>query len=269
MFINELYKNLELTTSISYSLIGRDGQRIRKEEEILVEHLIDVYVNEQLTMKLICMPEFLAELVLGRLLTEGIIASTEDVESIFICEFGSRARVMLKKKERSEQQDYIETTASCCTNNHILNNYFVEHKDVAPLHPIHWEEEWIFHLADAFAQGTPIHNKTRSAHSAFLAIGNDILFQCEDIGRHNALDKAIGYALRNKIDLNQCILYTSGRIPTDMVMKVIRAGVPILVGKATVTDAALELAQQFQLTLIGQARKDSMKVYKDYTLYQP
>ena len=59
------------------------------------------------------------------------------------------------------------------------------------------------------------------------------LFSCEDIGRHNALDKVIGYALRHQIDLTECMVYSSGRIPTDMAMKAIYAGIPVLSSKAS------------------------------------
>ena len=86
-------------------------------------------------------------------------------------------------------------------------------------------------------------------------------FSCEDIGRHNALDKVIGYALRHNIDLHQCMIYSSGRIPTDMTMKAIQAGIPVLSSKASPTSEAIELAREYHLTLICAARRDRMKVF--------
>ena len=126
---------------------------------------------------------------------------------------------------------------------------------------IFWKPEWIFHMADAFADGSPLHGITFATHSCILAQKDHILFSCEDIGRHNALDKVIGYALRHNIDLHQCMVYSSGRIPTDMTLKVIHAGIPILSSKASPTSEAIDLAKKYHLTLICAARRDRMKVF--------
>ena len=161
----------------------------------------------------------------------------------------------------STSDSYVEITPTCCTGNHILNDYFISAREPEILTPIHWEPEWIFHMADAFADGSPLHSITFATHSCLLAREDQILFSCEDIGRHNALDKVIGYALRHNIDLHQCMVYSSGRIPTDMAMKVIQAGIPILASKASPTFEAIELAKEYHLTLICAARRDRMKVF--------
>lgn len=261
MYINEQYRDLALLDALPYQYIGRDGVCREEEEPVLSEHLMDVYVNDRLTMKLICIPEFLTELVLGRLLTEGMIRSAEDVEQIYICEYGSRARVLIKEAADKVSRDFVEVTPSCCTGNHILNNYFLNREKPAPVTSVPWKTAQIFSLADRFAQGMPLHGKTWATHSCFLAQGDTLLFQCEDIGRHNALDKAIGYALRNRIDLTKCIVYSSGRIPTDMAMKAIRAGIPILSSKASPSSQAIALAKEYGLTLICAARRDRMKLF--------
>jgi FdhD protein len=239
----------------------RDGHRETREEPVLEEHLLDVYINERLTMKLVCTPQHLTELVLGRLLTEGVITGLEDVELLYICTYGSRAKVTLRDNLRRENPDYVELTPSCCTGNRILSDSFVKNRDLRPVTPIPWEPDWVFQLADRFAQGMPLHRETCATHSCFLARAGEILFQCEDIGRHNALDKVIGYALRNGIDLRECMVYSSGRIPTDMVEKTIRGGIPILCSKAAPTREAIDLAAAYGLTLIGAARSDRMKQY--------
>ena len=265
MKINEQYHNLNLLENVTYEFLGRDGEAHEETEPILVEHMMNVYVNERLTMKLVCIPEHLAELVLGRLFTEGIISSADDIEQIYICEFGKRARVILNKNKsgqpHEENEDYVAPTPTCCTGNRILNDYFTTDEPLAPVTPISWKKQWVFDLADCFANGTPLHSQTWATHSCFLSCDGELLFQCEDIGRHNALDKAIGYALRHNIDLKKCIVYSSGRIPTDMAIKAIRAGIPVLASKASPSAEAVAMAKEYQLTLICAARRDRMKLF--------
>ena len=285
MYINEQYHDLPLLSQETYTYIGREGERHTDSEPVLEEHVIDVYINDRLTMKLICIPQFLTELVLGRLLTEGIIETVKDVEQIYICKHGLRARVMLRgNKGENEtlqatvadshpqagrvalddgapQESFTETTPSCCTGNHILNDYFLTQKEVEPVAPIPWKASQIFDLADRFHAGMPLHGQTWATHSCFLAKDGQLLFQCEDIGRHNALDKTIGYALRHGIPLSRCMVYSSGRIPTDMAMKAIRAGIPILASKASPTAEAIALAKEYGLTLVCAARRDRMKLF--------
>lgn len=265
MYINELYDKLPLLSAETYTYIGRDGDCHTESEPVLTEHILDVYLNDRLTMKLVCIPQYLTELVLGRLLTEGILEDASDVEQIYICEHGRRARVVLLEKEgkndSASTEPFTELTPSCCTGNHILNDYFLTGKPVKPVTPIFWKAEQVFDLADRFHAGMPLHGQTWATHSCFLAKDGQLLFQCEDIGRHNALDKAIGYALRHGIPLSRCMVYSSGRIPTDMAMKAIRAGIPILASKASPTAEAIALAKEYGLTLVCAARRDRMKLF--------
>ena len=78
----------------------------------------------------------------------------------------------------------------------------------------------------------------------------EIVFACEDLGRHNALDKAVGCAVLAGLPLAECVLYTSGRVPLDMVRKAIRAGVPVLVSKSMPTVQSAELAAEYGLQLV-------------------
>lgn len=261
MNINEQYHDLELLDTAPYQYIGRDGVYQERSEPLIKEHLMDVYINDKLTMKLICIPQLLTELVLGRLLTEGLVQSTEEIEHIYICKYGKRAKVYLREAGAACSKEFVEITPTCCTGNHILNDYFLVHTDVRPVAPIPWEASQIFSLVDHFCEGLPLYDQTTAVHSCLLAQGDKLLFQCEDIGRHNALDKAIGYALRHGTDLTKCIVYSSGRIATDMVMRTIRAGIPILASKASPSQESIVLAKEYGLTLVCAARRDRMKLF--------
>ena len=101
-----------------------------------------------------------------------------------------------------------------------------------------------------FWQGLPLYRATHAVHSCLLLRAGKILYRCEDLGRHNALDKAVGSVLLAGVSLSECVLYTSGRVPMDMVRKAIRAGVPALVSKTMPTVQSLELAAEYGLQFV-------------------
>ena len=252
--MTDLYHTSEVT------LINADGSKDDAEVVLLCEHDLSINVNERFVMKLVCTGEYLEELVMGRLLTGGFIKSAEDVERILFCREKTEASVFLSNDVEFDAVPIEEK--SCCTGNKILSSVKGRREmEKLPGHDL--QNEWIFALAEQFEKGTKLHDMTSCTHSCMLGRRGEILFTCEDIGRHNAVDKAVGYALKTGVELSECILYTSGRVPVDMAEKSIAAGVPVLVSKSVPTAEAVELANRYGLTLIGNARRDSMKVFTD------
>ena len=260
---------IDLTQELAASETAA-GVRYRREEPseqvettVAVEHFMDVYVNDLMTMKLVCSPSALPELVLGRLYSEGMITGLADVTQLYLCQYGSRARVTLNRQpQAARQEDFVETTGTCCTGNHVLNDVFRTGETPKPVVPIAWEPEWFYRAASRIREGTELFNATHGVHSCYLIRAGEILLFREDLGRHNALDKVLGAALMQGIDLTECALFSSGRLPTDMIAKAIRAGIPILASKAAPTAQGIALAQSYALTLITSVRENQMIVYK-------
>ena len=186
------------------------------EAAIPTEHAAVIYVNEQPAFRVVCTPQLLPQLALGRLLTEGWIASAEEVEQISVCAEGLKVNIYL---------------------NHPLTARRAAAQEVDT-------------LAAAMSAGLPLYQATHAVHSCFVLHEGRILCACEDIGRHNALDKAVGSVLLAGVPLSECVLYTSGRVPMDMVRKAIRAGVPALVSKTMPTVQSLELAAEYGLQFV-------------------
>ena len=241
--------------------VPRTGEISAETDDILEEHQMDIYVNDTLVMKVSCTPSYLKELVYGRLLTEGFVQSANDIETVYICDEGYRAKVYLKADVKVEVNQKSVLVPTCCTDNKSVEVVSERLIKEAMLPPFQWHTSWIFDIADTFAKDTELHKRTMGTHSCILAKENQILISCEDIGRHNAVDKVLGWGMCHNANLSECILYTSGRIPMDMVRKAIRAHVPILASKAVPTVQAVDLAKEYGLILIGAARPDRMKVF--------
>lgn len=258
MVLNDQSRGLDVSQKVSEIIVDADGCKRDAEIRIVSEHFIDLIINEQLAARLVCTPSDLSELVIGRMKTEGYIRSIDDVDMLYICEYGSKAKVFLN--DSTALVKTIENDPTCCTGNQVfLSN--VHGTPLQKLEPARWKEEWIFRLANVFAGESKIHKSTQGTHCCYLSIGGEVLYSAEDIGRHNALDKAIGYAVINKLNLSECILFVTGRIATDMVKKAVAAGIPVLVTKAVPTDQAVQIAKKYRLTLICKAWPDRFEVF--------
>lgn len=242
-------------TSIVYYA---DGYMDYRTSSVVREHFLELMINEQLAVKLVCTPRNLVELVVGRLITEGYIRNLEEMDICYICEQGRRAKVFLTEDTRLIS--VVQQEPTCCTGNQVLLKSAAG-KRLAPLSSIKWKKEWIFELSKGLVQDNEIHKKTRGTHGCYLSVNGQIRFRCEDIGRHNALDKAIGYAVMHGYRREDCMLYTTGRVPTDMIKKVVTAGIPILVSKAVPTKEAIDMAKYYGLTLICRAWPDKFEVF--------
>lgn len=242
---------------------NRAGQLTGIIKEVQTENLLTVYVNDILTMQVGCSASNLVELVVGRLFTEGLIAGIDEIDALSICEKSMRADVILKNRTADLSKEALGFVPTCCTNNRVANRYFVRDEGLRALVPIPWSADEIFAMADTFAEDHTSHARTRGSHSAYLWRAGECLVLREDIGRHNAFDKVVGWALTQGVDLGQCALFTSGRVPTDMVTKAIRARIPILVSKAVATDKTVEIARDYALTLICGADSEKIEVFND------
>ena len=216
--------------------------------DLAVEHKINIFLNEVLAMQVTCSPAYLDELTIGRLFTEGLLRKTSDILSLSICEQGLNARVLLCPEAAAMlSPKKVLSVESCCTDSRNLLSVEETFPQIAP---IRWKKEWLEAMFDRMWNGEPLFLNTHSVHACYLGRQGEILCCREDIGRHNALDKAIGYALLNEIPLTECYLFTTGRMPEDIVRKAVRAGIPLLASRTYPTDKGLALARREGLTLI-------------------
>jgi FdhD protein len=113
-----------------------------------------------------------------------------------------------------------------------------------------------------FLRTSELHKKTGGVHSAALytADGEKIVF-FDEIGRHSAIDKVIGYAASKSLDLDRTMILSTGRMPSEILSKVLAAGAPAIVSKASPTNVAVEMAREGGIVMIGNVRGRRLRVY--------
>ena len=142
------------------------------------------------------------------------------------------------------------------------NFYGLEKGDICALESVAVEE--IFQVAEeCFENPGSLFADTGCAHSCALVHKGQVLCQMEDIGRYNALDKAIGYALMNHIPCKEAYVFASGRVSAGYISKAVKAGFQIVVSRAAVTKAAVDIAKKENVTLVGFIRKNSGNIYHE------
>lgn len=225
-----------LTAPAAGTHVSRGGEESLFRQTLAREHRLGLYVDGAPFAQLVCTPSQLRELVLGRLCTAGRIAVQEDVLSLTFSDAEDRADICIcPGAVRASAQPPTDRSA--------------------------WRREDIFLLAGCLPSSMPLHDATMGTHGCLLLHRGEILCCCEDIGRHNAIDKAVGTALTRGIPLNECVLYTTGRIAVDIVEKTVTAGVPVLVSRTLPTAEAVALAETRGLTLIGRAWEAQYEVF--------
>ena len=224
------------------------------------EHLAEVSVNGVPVMRLVCTRDHLPELVIGRLLSEGMVDGPEDLELIYVCEQGTRISAVVKREPIKSSDAFAETTGTCCTGNRLLTDAFIKGAPLMAVTPVAWEPGDLMRAVKEMRAVTPLFDQTHSVHSCGLLHGGTLHFCCEDIGRHNAVDKVIGCAVREGINLRECILLSSGRIASDMAEKAIRAGIPVFATTKSATDVATRMAAKYGLTIAVYVREDRITV---------
>ena len=256
---------IEDATVLQAQVVKPGGDSAQASYATQLEHVVHVYVDDAQVMKVTCSPNHIVELVVGRLFTENMVSGIEDIAEVCLSERSERVDVHLASRSAplSLEERVVVDVGTCYVDNRTQSSMDVRDEDLPQVEPIPWRAEDVFALARVFEADTPMHRRTFGAHSCYLARGSEVLFCCEDLGRHNAFDKVVGSALMSGIDLRTCTVFTSGRVPTDMLLKAVRARIPIMVSKAVPTNLAVRMAQEHALTLICSAHSDSFVVVND------
>lgn len=230
-----------------------DGNFIIQDHEVIIEEQFTVWVNGRRILNAMTSPVHLKEFAVGYLITEGIIASHEDIDSLQIEE----KQIRVLTKNRVVIRGSAKTVLSGCGG----DSSFLDPAKLPAIRSDFVVSAEHIHLIAKKALDSDLHRLTGGIHVVGLADNNDLIAVAEDIGRHNALDRVIGYANLGGIDVSRTFVMISGRISSEMIRKCLIAGVPVIASRGATTSMAISLASGKGLTIIGFIRGRKMNVY--------
>jgi len=239
-----------------------DANRKKHLKDIVTDEVfLTIHVNEKELLTLLCSPDNLEELSAGFLFSAGLINSLDDIENIFVNTKNMTSHITLKKKDIIEDAIFKRVYTSGCGRGMLFYNVLdlTHQKIVRKNSRIHSEN--IIELMKAFEKKSITYKKTGGVHCAALCDEENILAFCEDIGRHNAIDKVIGDTLYMNLNMEELIVLTSGRISSEVMFKVQKMGSAVIISRGAPTSLAFQLADKWNITLVGFVRGHRMNVY--------
>lgn len=236
--------------------------RSSTEETVAREFPVTIVLNNQELVTILCSPENLDCLAVGYLCSEGFLKSKDEIKKIMVDDQRGVVRLDTVAAQEIAQDALFKRliTSGCGRGASFYSTADVASQKVKSETKISTDE--VFTLVSEFQHTSGVYLATHGVHSAALADVKGILVFSEDIGRHNAIDKVFGRCLLEDIPVNDKVLITSGRISSEIVHKVAKRGVPIIVSVSVPTDLGVKLAADLALTMIGSVKsRKRMNVY--------
>ncbi|MFW9970737.1 MAG: formate dehydrogenase accessory sulfurtransferase FdhD [Candidatus Odinarchaeota archaeon] len=252
----------------------KKGKKEEMDDIILYETPIDLNVNSNPLVNIICLAKDLKELSIGFLFSLGIIDTVNDVKEIKVNELENSIFINLKENinfniEKLQVNPVSRVVDTTCGISSPWRNVIKESLDKAHAkdaivgkNNIRINANIIFSAIKQMQIMTPLYRETGGCHgAAIFDINGNILSVKEDIGRHNAIDKVIGDMLLRGHNIDNVFLTSTGRLTGDSVLKAIRAKIPIVASLSAAVESGVRLAFGYGITLIGFARGSRMNIY--------
>jgi FdhD protein len=232
---------------------GIDQTGARVETSVTVERALTIFLNAQEIVTAMTINDYPEYLALGYLLNQHMLLPDDVVTGIDYDEELSVVVVRTKRKTDYEKKLKKKVQTSGCAQGTVFGDLMEALDDVA-LPRAELRTSWLYSLTHQINTTPSLYLEAGAIHGCVLARRDQPLVYMEDVGRHNAVDKIAGWMFQEKVDAADKIFYTTGRLTSEMVIKTVRMGIPILVSRSGFTAWGVELARKTNLTLIGRAR---------------
>ncbi len=224
------------------------------ETVVVTERAITLFLNAREIVTVMTIGDHPELLAVGYLLNQNMLQSDDEITAV---EYDDDLSVVIVRTKR--QTDYEEklkkkVQTSGCAQGTVFGDLMEAFEDIKLSETARLKTSWLYALTKAINTEPSLYLKAGAIHGCVLARQDQILLYMEDVGRHNAVDKIAGYMFLNKIKPDETIFYTTGRLTSEMVIKTVKMGIPILVSRSGFTAWGVDLARKSGLTLIGRAR---------------
>jgi FdhD protein len=249
--------------SVQEIVSDEDGVRLHGAEKCVIGEIsLKIYINGTEYASLLCLNQLTEELALGFLYSEGVIDTMTDVVSITYNERLFAVMIDLAPGRSVEKCESLRSVTSGCGRCFTYINLMKHEKFLRVANRNRYPLRMILGSMKDFERRSEVYREIGGVHSVLFQHDAFSVFN-EDIGRHNCFHKIAGVLLRNgRMDLvGSGMMFVSGRVSSEIITKVIRLGVPILVSRSTPTAAAVNLAREYNVTLLGYVRSNAGVVY--------
>jgi FdhD protein len=238
---------------LTVRVLGVDQSGNPVDTSVTVERALTIFLNAQEIVTAMTIGDYPEYLALGYLLNQNMLRPDDVVTGV---DYDEDLAVVVVRTERStdyEQKLKKKVQTSGCAQGTVFGD-LMEVIENAALPSAPFRTSWLYRLTNRINITPSLYLEAGAIHGAVLCEQDRPLVYMEDVGRHNAVDKIAGWMFRHQVPAHDKIFYTTGRLTSEMVIKTVRMGIPILVSRSGFTAWGVELARKANLTLIGRAR---------------
>ncbi|NLF45475.1 MAG: formate dehydrogenase accessory sulfurtransferase FdhD [Syntrophomonadaceae bacterium] len=245
---------MDITKEREIKVFDRGAWESRRDP-LVIETTMQIVLNGVELVNIACSPQDTIQLAIGYLLSEGYVKSPADISFI---DADDPCCIKIKSSASLDLSSNSIRINSCLGRGRM-------HEELVPLDAggksVSYASAHVLNIINELDASSQTFKQTGGVHSAGLADNQQLLFRFEDIGRHNAVDKVIGQAFLQQIDLSDKCLLLSGRIAAEILIKAARNGIPFILSRSAPTLKAVEKAEEIGLTVIGFARGQRFNLY--------
>ena len=232
---------------------GKDQTGVLQEINVVEERPLTIFLNSQEIVTSMTIGDYPEYLAVGFLRNQGMLLSDDEITGIDYDEELETVVVRTARKTNYEEKLSKKTRTSGCAVGTVFGDMMegLEHLTL-PATPL--KTSWLYALAHQINQTPSLYLEAGAIHGTVLCEKDQPLVYMEDVGRHNAVDKIAGWMQLHAIEASDKILYTTGRLTSEMVIKTASMGIPALASRSGFTAWGVDIARQVGLTLIGRMR---------------
>ena len=232
---------------------GVDQTGARVETSVTVERALTIFLNSQEIVTAMTIGDYPEYLAVGYLLNQNMLLPDDVVTGVDYDEELSVVVVRTRRKTNYEKKLKKKVQTSGCAQGTVFGDLMEALENVS-LPKAELRTSWLYALTHKINTTPSLYLEAGAIHGCVLAQRDNPLVYMEDVGRHNAVDKIAGWMFKEKVPAADKIFYTTGRLTSEMVIKTVRMGIPILISRSGFTAWGVELARKANLTLVGRAR---------------